>query len=222
MCVQVEGGLAFVPVDVAATAPRRADAERNISAILDAALAGLAEDPNVTMAEIAAAAGVGRRTIYAHFPSREQLIAAVLDRAVADAETVLAAALGDDLPADRALANLVRTSWQTLDRHRALFEVARGVLGHAQLRARHDPALGHFDRLIARGQAEGSFADMPTGWLVTVVFSLLHAAADDVNTHRLAPDDAADLLEATVLAALTSRRPTGRGGGAGPRRDRAW
>jgi hypothetical protein len=104
---------------------------------------------------------------------------------------------------DEALSNLVRTSWQTLDRHRALFEVARTTLDHDQLRGHHDPALAHFDRLIARGQAEGTFSDLPRDWLVTVVFSLLHAAADDVNTHRLHPDEAAELLEATLLAALS-------------------
>src|SRR3954451_11495306 len=62
-----------------ASAPkrRRADAERNISVITEAALQALASDPDVSMAEIARRAGVVRATIYMHFPTREALLDAV-------------------------------------------------------------------------------------------------------------------------------------------------
>ena len=56
---------------------RRADARRNIAAILDAALLCLARDPDASIADIAQAAGVGRVTLYGHFKSRADLIDAV-------------------------------------------------------------------------------------------------------------------------------------------------
>ena len=68
-----------------ATTRRRADAERNIEAILDAALARLGRDPSASMTEIAKAAGVGRVTLYGHFPSREALVDTLFDRSLADA-----------------------------------------------------------------------------------------------------------------------------------------
>ncbi|MGH3403828.1 MAG: hypothetical protein ACRDRJ_15215 [Streptosporangiaceae bacterium] len=43
---------------------RRADARRNIAAILEAALDCLARDPQASIADIAAGAGVGRITLY--------------------------------------------------------------------------------------------------------------------------------------------------------------
>jgi hypothetical protein len=72
----------------------------------------------------------------------------------------------DDIPADQALAALIRSSWQVLDRHRAPFQAARVSLDHGRLRHHHDPALAHFDHLIARGQDEGAFrTDLPApGW----------------------------------------------------------
>jgi hypothetical protein len=89
-----------------------------------------------------------------------------------------------------------------------LFEAAQRSLDHAQLRQHHDPAMARFDNLIARGQAEGRFrTDLPRGWLVTIVYSLLHAAAEEVNAGRMRPTDAAGILQATILPALAPTSP---------------
>ena len=59
----------------------RADAVASRDRILDAA-AALAGDRRTSMIEIAAAAGVGRSTLYRHFPSREALERALRQRAL--------------------------------------------------------------------------------------------------------------------------------------------
>src|SRR5690349_22481402 len=99
---------------------RRADAERSITRILDAAVDALASDPDASMAEIARRAGVVRATVYVHFPTREALIAAITDRAIAEATDALRAAdPGHGEPGD-ALARTLSASWQTLGRYHAL------------------------------------------------------------------------------------------------------
>ncbi|MEU8108235.1 TetR/AcrR family transcriptional regulator [Nonomuraea muscovyensis] len=186
---------------------RRADAERNVAAIVAAALVCFTEDPQVSMAAIARAAGVGRVTLYAHFPSRDVLLEAVLDHAIALADPVLNAAMPGDGPAADALRRLLRSAWQVLDRHRRLFEAAQHELDATRMRKHHDQAMAHVEGLLRRGRDEGAFRDdLPLGWMVTTVYSLLHAAAIDVNSGRLPQDAAADVLEATLLPALVPPR----------------
>ena len=64
------------------TTTQRSDAARNRAALLDAARAELAEgDGPLRLREVARRAGVGQGTMYRHFPTRDDLLAAlVLDR----------------------------------------------------------------------------------------------------------------------------------------------
>jgi AcrR family transcriptional regulator len=184
---------------------RRADAARNIAAIVESGLELFGTRSNVRMADVAAEAGVGRVTLYAHFPSREKLLEAVVERALAEAHDLLQVDDFDTEPADVLLARMVRTSWHTLDRYRRLRAVAQAELSEQRLREHHDRAdiADRLRRLVTRGQRQGVFrSDLPSEWLVTTTFSLLHAAADEVNDGRLAPSDAPDVLEATLSAVL--------------------
>jgi serine phosphatase RsbU (regulator of sigma subunit) len=60
--------------------PVRQDARANRDRILDAAGRLLAQSPTATLADVAAAAGVSRSTLYRHFRGRESLIAALRER----------------------------------------------------------------------------------------------------------------------------------------------
>src|SRR6185436_15500840 len=112
-----------MPADHAASPDpprRRADAERSIARILDAAVDALAGDPEVSMAAIARRAGVVRATIYVHFPTREALLDAVTHRAIAEAANVIDAAQPDRGTPAEALARVVNETWRTLGRYHAL------------------------------------------------------------------------------------------------------
>jgi AcrR family transcriptional regulator len=201
---------------------RRADAERNRAAIVEAALALFGERPEATMTDVAAAAGVGRVTLYAHFPSRRALLEAVVDRAVAEAAAQPIDEVASAAPAGEAVRALVRSSWRTLHRFGRLSAMVQREMGPEHLRDRHGPVLDEVEGLVARGQADGSFRDdLPRGWLVTTIYSMMHAAAEEVDAGRLDPADAADVLVATLLPLLEGqprRAPAGRPH-ARPRRD---
>jgi AcrR family transcriptional regulator len=181
---------------------RRADAERSVAKILDAAVEALAGDPEASMAGIARRAGVVRATVYVHFPTREALIAAVTERAIAEVGELIEDAEPDHgEPAD-ALARLVATAWRTMGRYHSLVAINAG-LPQAELEAKHGPVLDRLEPLIARGQADGVFrADVPAAWHLTVVLALIHAASGTLQAGHGTAEAIESALVSTVLGAV--------------------
>src|SRR5262245_65250977 len=170
---------------------RRADAERSIAAIVDAALDGLSRDPDITMSAIAREAGVGRVTLYTHFPTRAALVDAVARQAVAQAAAALDAEAPDEGPAADALARLAGPGWRVLDRCQHLAAGVARDLPPARHRAVQDLVLQRIERLIVRGQEEGAFrVDAPRAWLVATIYGLMHTAALEGAAGRLSQAEA--------------------------------
>ncbi|NVM96570.1 TetR/AcrR family transcriptional regulator [Arthrobacter wenxiniae] len=185
---------------------RRADAQRNRAAILDAASACLAANARASMTEIAQAAGVGRVTLYGHFSSRGELLDAAAAQTMRRVEEELAPLKLDGDPSE-ALDLLVRSSWRIVDNFHGLLAVADDDLGSDRIREHHDATLLRVRALIERGQEAGIFrTDLTSQWLTGCFFSLLHGAAAEIRAGRLTESDAAKALPATIKS-LTARTP---------------
>lgn len=185
---------------VATRARLRADAERSIAAILDAAVEVLGERPDASMADIAAAAGVARQTVYAHYRSREALLTAVAERARAEAVAAIDAAEPERGPPGEALARLVPAWWRTVERHARVLEALAPSVGHAaEVHEFHAPILDRVERLVRRGRRAGDFdRDLPAAWVVAAFLGLMHAAAEEVAAGRIKANAAGRALELTV------------------------
>src|SRR4051794_9624582 len=130
---------------------RRAVGDRNREAILEAAIGVLGDKPDAGIAEVAAAAGVGRATVYRHFTCREELIEALRDHAGDEARVRFAAARVDEGDPVEALERLVSAMLALGDRYRVVFPSDQ-----APSRRRAEVLLKPLTRLIARAQAEGA------------------------------------------------------------------
>jgi len=177
---------------------RRATAERNLGSILDAAEALLARGAAAGISAVAAEAGVSRVTVYAHFPTREALLEAVVARVVRRASVAIEAAALDEGPPMDALDRLVAAGWSELERHQAVAHAGLEQLSSAAVLRAHEAMFAPLGALVRRGQEEGAFRDAPEAWLLSSFFALMHAYRDEVNAGRLPAEDAIPTLQATL------------------------
>ncbi|GAA3789774.1 TetR/AcrR family transcriptional regulator [Amycolatopsis tucumanensis] len=157
---------------------RRRSTNETRDRILDVALQVLGDNPDAGMGDIASAAGVVRRTVYGHFPSRLDLIRTLAERAVAEMTAVLSEVDAAHAEADATWAEFVARIWPVAHRYRVLLALRRGEYGEAI-----HGLLGPLDELLAdlvkRGQDSDVFAQhLPTGTLSQLAYGAVFAIAD--------------------------------------------
>src|SRR6266513_4890674 len=136
---------------------RRADAERNTASIINAALEALANDPDASMAEIARRAGVVRATVYAHFPTREALLDAVMEHATALVAQAIREAEPERGEPKEALKRVLLATWQQLSQFHSVLAININRLSTKELHRRHLPMTTQLVPLVERGQVKGVF-----------------------------------------------------------------
>jgi AcrR family transcriptional regulator len=131
----------------------RADAERNRRRLLDAAAELFGERGlDVGVAEIAQRAGIGRGTLFRNFPTKEDLIAAIVaDQMAAAAERGRALLGAPD--AGAALFEFLDEMAGRQQRARPLFEAVQDTfLANEEIRAGHHAIVEAVDALLTRAQ----------------------------------------------------------------------
>jgi len=177
---------------------QRSDARHSITAILQAATQALRERPDASVDDIARAAGVSRQTVYAHFPSREALLGAVVEQAAAEVSAALDAAGLDEAPPAVALTRMLDAGWRAAARYPFLWHLP--AVSPDEDAARHGPVLGRFAEVIRRGQDSGDFdATLPPGWLLTAALALGRAAEDEVKAGRMTIEEATHAVHHSYL-----------------------
>jgi AcrR family transcriptional regulator len=181
---------------------KRADAERTITAILDAALKCFGTSPDATVTEIAKAAGVGRVTVYGHFDSLAAILDALLARSLAEADATFAGLDLESGPAAEAIDRLLHAPW-ILGRYQGLLAAATAHLGPEKVRQLHEQIFARIEAVVTRGREAGEFrTDLPLPWIMASIYALAHAAVAEADAGRLGREQAADLLSVTLLGLL--------------------
>ena len=185
---------------------RRATAQRNVEAILDAAERLLERRIRPSIVAVARESGLSRVTVYAHFSTKEELLEAVVRRSVHAATAALEAAEPERGPPLEALERVVSASWREVARHQAIRQATAEELSPDAVRRTHEPAADLVGQLIKRGREEGAFrTDLPARWLQASFFALLHAAADEVRARRIGANAAAAAVTTTITELLAAK-----------------
>ncbi|HEX7162284.1 MAG TPA: helix-turn-helix domain-containing protein [Trebonia sp.] len=185
----------------ARTRRQRSDARQSIAAVIEAAIRTLGDRPDASMDEIARAAGVSRQTVYAHFPSRDALIDAVIEQATAEVADLLDGLDLDQAPPAQALTRLLDAGWQVAARYPFLW--LQPAVDPGKDADRHAPVLDRMLGIVRRGQASGDFdASVPAHWLLSACLALGRATEDEVKAGRMTIEQATQAMQQSVLRLL--------------------
>ena len=192
-------------VDQAGGEPGRADVVRNRGAILDAAVDVLAADPSASLADVARRAGLGRATLYRHFPNREALRDAIREEALSRAEAALATADLEGLAPRAGVRRAAEVLVPLGMRFRVL--LAEGADVDPEFVAARDRVLAPLIGLVARATGAGG-AGEPAGlsanplWAGMVLANLLVTAARAADAGVIEEAEAPELVVRTLFDGL--------------------
>lgn len=151
------------------------------------------------MQDVAAASGLGRTTVYRHFPSREALITALFEEIFTDATSLVTEILAEvDAPADvfpRLASELL-----TLGDRYGFLEAHRDLGEQVRRQHRDEPLIAWLDEQIAAG----SVRPLGAAWIQATFGALVGAAFEEIHEGRETRESAAQKLSATLLGAFAT------------------
>jgi AcrR family transcriptional regulator len=190
----------------AAAPKRRADAERNERHIVDAAAEVIWHQPNATIADIAAASGLGRATIYRHFPTREYLLRGIARHGMEQTTAALRAAEPHRGSAVEALRRMIDSAVQPgYVCMIVLPQLPEPVASEAEKAEMLAPFLEALHRGVASGELR---PDLDIGWAVKVGTALYGLAMDELASGRATREQA--VVSAAAAGASAARGPAAR------------
>lgn len=161
-----------------------------------------------SMSDVAAANGLGKSSLYHHLSGKEELLARICDRPLAELREGLEAAVSADAPAGERVAQAVDHATRTALAHLAATnlivtlkptnETARRVLAERREQERM------LAELVAEGQAEGAARPGDPLLLTRVALGTINGlvAWYRPESSEVAPDEVRETVVAMVRAAL--------------------
>jgi TetR/AcrR family transcriptional repressor of mexCD-oprJ operon len=173
--------------------------ERTREVILDAAARVLRSRPDAAMADIADYAGVGRATLYRHFPTRESLLRGVAESGAHELAGALAAANLDELPVDRAIARVTSVFLRTGAKYAAVIQHPEQQPDLEALEAK-ERVIKPLRDVFSRGERDGVLrADLPGEVLFEMYGALIERALHLTITGAVTLEAAADAVVTVFL-----------------------
>ncbi|MBB4660633.1 TetR/AcrR family transcriptional regulator [Conexibacter arvalis] len=177
---------------------------RTRQAIVAAAIDVLAADGGASLADVASAAGVSRTTVHRYFPERSDLLAAVVEEAMARVETATERARLAEGPAPAALERACREYFELGSALTLLFGGSIEIADADWERCATSPE-DDIGAVVARGHADGTIDPELTGaWVENLVWALLYSAWSHQREHDVPRQTSLDLCLRSLRKAIAA------------------
>ncbi|WP_067177904.1 TetR/AcrR family transcriptional regulator [Microtetraspora niveoalba] len=182
--------------------PLRSDARRNRDAVLATAMRVLSRRPDASIQEIADASGVGRTTVYRHFPAREDLVRALFAVVVEEQRAIVSSAVAEGGTVAAVLRRLGPGIVAVGERYRFL-DAHRGLVVEDPLKdpAPDEPLLAWLTAAHEHGRIRPG---LPPDWAYAMIRALALGANEEVVAGRRSPEEAGRLLGETLVRAFAA------------------
>ena len=153
----------------------RADAQRNLERVLDAATEVFAASgPDASVDEIARHAGVGHATVFRRFPTKDDLMYAVIERRIGEIRAILEEEVAAVDPGEaffRAMTRVAELHMESPGLHECVLRCGKPPKSELDTLATN---------LIARAQRAGTLrSDLQPGDVKTLIESVLTSAPSE-------------------------------------------
>jgi AcrR family transcriptional regulator len=173
--------------------------------ILDVALEVMGQNPDAGMGDIASVAGVVRRTVYGHFPTRTDLVRTLAQRAVNEVTAVLTEVNASEGAAEAVWVDFIARLWPLAHRYRVLLALRRGEYSE-EIHALLGPVDEILADLVQRGQDSEVFQrHLPADILSQVAYAAVFAIADNDLSNGTLGARAATITSLLILGVPETR-----------------
>lgn len=170
-------------------------------AIIEAAFSVLNRDPSASLSRVAELAGVGRATLHRHFSSRDDLLKALTEIAVAEMDEAVDAACKTVTTHSEALRTSLNVLIPLGDRYG--FLALEATTSDPDLEREFHRQRRETEEMIEGAKSERLFDEaVPTSWIVQTFDALLFAAWESVRAEELTPQQASNLAWRTFTRGL--------------------
>jgi len=170
--------------------------------LLEAAVVIFSKNPGAPIIEVAEAAGVGRATLYRHFPSRDDLIRELTLESYHQMNQALEPVLAKNLTGGDLLLGILEAIIPMGARYYFLL-LERSFENDPEFQAFYQQDTKDWIELFEHLKSEKVIAsDVPMAWAISVMEALIYSAWESVREGYIARREAHKLVYRTLISGL--------------------
>lgn len=179
--------------------------QKSNRALLDASFQVLLLNPHASLSEIASQAGVGRATLYRHFPSRDDLLTAIAVESLQLVKSAISPVMIGDLHGVTAIHKVIESLLPLADRFHFLQMVWTLVEFDQQVLKLYEEQMNVIKKMIIQGQEKGELnPELTPDWIVSVLDSMLYSASWMLANDMMSKTQIEQQLIQTLLKGIQS------------------